>query len=241
MRTQVLVTAGIFVGYWALQMFVPVPGHVPGQFKEGALLSDWIYWHTIGLLPKPWASPWHGGDVITLTTHGATAMLGVFATYIITGKWRSPLTRDIPPASREAPGVLDTTKLLWLVGLGLGCLLVGWLWSFHLPIVKNRWTSTFVLWGGGTVTLLKDVYDAEAPLISGHGMMSETSLVLAINRPWVDLDRVSRIKESPLSHQLKDQSTERLDAIRTANAGYGNKLLDLAADRLAKLAKEKLA
>ena len=80
MRTQVLVTAGIFVGYWALQMFVPVPGHVPGQFKEGALLSDWIYWHTIGLLPKPWASPWHGGDVITLTTHGATAMLGVCRT-----------------------------------------------------------------------------------------------------------------------------------------------------------------
>ena len=71
-------------------------------------------------------------------------------------------------------------------------------------------------------------------------MMSETSLVMAINRHWVDLARVSRIKGSPLSHQLKDQSIERLDAIRTANAGYGNKLLDLAADRLAKLAREKL-
>ena len=35
-RAQVLVTAGILLVYWALQMFVPVPGHVPGPFKEGA-------------------------------------------------------------------------------------------------------------------------------------------------------------------------------------------------------------
>ena len=96
-------------------------------------------------------------------------------------------------------------------------------------------------WGGGTVRILKDVYDTEAPAIAGHGMMSETSLVMAINRHWVDLGRVSRIKESPISHQLKDQPEEHLAAIRTANAAYGNQLLDLAAERLAGLAKERLS
>ena len=35
-------------------MFVPVPGHEPGEFKLGAIFSDWFYDHTVGLLGKPW-------------------------------------------------------------------------------------------------------------------------------------------------------------------------------------------
>jgi predicted acyltransferase len=41
-----------------------------------------------------------------------------------------------------------------LIVLGAGCLLLGWLGSFHLPIVKTRWTSTYVLWCGGLSYLL---------------------------------------------------------------------------------------
>jgi len=96
-------------------------------------------------------------------------------------------------------------------------------------------------WGGGTVRILKDVYDAQPPTVAGHGTMSETSLVMAINPNWVDLSRVPYIKDSPISHQLKDLPAEHLANIRTANAEYGNKLLDLAADRLVKLANERLA
>ncbi len=96
-------------------------------------------------------------------------------------------------------------------------------------------------WGGGTVSLLKDELEKmgkEQPLVGGHGMMWETSIVMAIHEHWVDLSRVDRIKDSPLSHQLKGQSGERIEAIKKANAAFGNRFLNLAADRLAKMAAD---
>ncbi|MBM3858021.1 MAG: DUF5009 domain-containing protein [Verrucomicrobia bacterium] len=140
LRTQIIVTAAILVGYWAAQMFVPVPGHVAGQFKEGCIFSDWVYDYSIALLGKPWSSHWGRGWPVTLWTHGATAMLGVFAAYVI----------QSPQATCD--------RLLRLVVLGAGCLLAGWLWSFHLPIVKVRWSSSYVLWCAGWSYLLVAVF-----------------------------------------------------------------------------------
>jgi creatinine amidohydrolase/Fe(II)-dependent formamide hydrolase-like protein len=96
-------------------------------------------------------------------------------------------------------------------------------------------------WGGGTVSLLKDVLakmDKEQPLVGGHGMMWETSIVMALHEHWVDLSRVGRIKDSPLSHQLKGQPPNKIEAIKTANAAFGNRFLDLAAQRLTRLAAD---
>ena len=136
LRTQIVATGAILVGYWVLQMGVPVPGHVAGEFKAGAILSDWLYDHSVGLLGKPWSSQYGRGFLLSLWPHGATAMLGVFATQILRGA--------------AAPG----KKLRWLVLLGAACLAAGWWWSLHFPIVKNRWTSTYVLWAGGWSFLL---------------------------------------------------------------------------------------
>jgi predicted acyltransferase len=136
LRTQITAVAGILIAYWVLQMFVPVPGREPGQFKIGAIFSDWFYDHTVGLLGKPWKSRYGRGFPITLWNHGATAMLGVFGARILKQSWEA------------------TRKLKWFLGLGLSCLLLGWLWSLHLPIVKNRWTSSYVLWCGGLSYLL---------------------------------------------------------------------------------------
>ena len=98
-------------------------------------------------------------------------------------------------------------------------------------------------WGGGTVSLLRDELDKldrEQPLLGGHGMMWETSIVMALHEHWVDLSRVNRIKDSPLSHQFKDQSAERIEAAKTANAALGNRFLNLAAERLNQLAADLL-
>jgi predicted acyltransferase len=131
LRTQIFATAGILVGYWALQMFAPVPGHEPGVFKAGGIFSDWVYDHTVGLLGKPWKSQYGRGFPFTLWTHGATAMLGVFGARILQSSCD------------------NRRKLKWFLLAGACCLLIGWLWSLHLPIVKRRWTSTYVLWCGG--------------------------------------------------------------------------------------------
>jgi len=99
-------------------------------------------------------------------------------------------------------------------------------------------------WGGGTVSILSDHMRDEAkthPLGSGHGMMWETSLVMALRSDWVDLPRARRIRENKLPSQLKKQPQERLDYIAThANAELGNRALNLAAERAAKLARDML-
>lgn len=98
-------------------------------------------------------------------------------------------------------------------------------------------------WGGGTVTILHDFLQEEQKknsLILGHGTMWETSLVMAVRTDWVDLERVKRIKQGPLPSQLKDLPQPKLDAIAAANPELGNRLLDLAAQRLADLARKML-
>jgi len=141
-RGQLIATAAFLVGYWALQMFVPVPGHEWGVFKAGGIFGDWLYDHSIGLLGAPRKSPYgRGFPFLPMWAHAATTMLGVFAAYLISGQqisWR----------------MTDSQKLRWLIGIGIGLPVLAWVWSFHLPIVKNRWTSTFALWCGGWSYLL---------------------------------------------------------------------------------------
>lgn len=98
-------------------------------------------------------------------------------------------------------------------------------------------------WGGGTVSILRDHLKEQAkedPLGTGHGMKWETSIVMALHPEWVDLPRAKRIKDHALPSQLKKQSQERMDHIATANAELGNRVLNLAAERAAKLAQDML-
>ena len=141
-RTQVLATLGILLGYWALQMGVPVPGRQPGEFVAGGIFSDWLYDRTIGQLGPPWASRYGRGALVSVWTAGTTAMLGVFAGRVLM-QVRS---------GREA--------VRWLLIGGVALVLLGWAWSFALPIVKARWTSSYVLWCGGWSWILLGIFHA---------------------------------------------------------------------------------
>ena len=130
---QVLATAGLLVGYWALQTFMPVPGHGPGVYEPGALFGDWLN----NQIFRGWDAPrWQFGWILGILTHASTAMLGVFAGQLL----------------RSKQG--NAWKVIALVGLGIACLVAGWFWSYSFPCVKNRWTSTYALWAGGWSYLL---------------------------------------------------------------------------------------
>lgn len=88
-------------------------------------------------------------------------------------------------------------------------------------------------WGGGLVRILKDELkrmDEEHPLWGGHGTMWETSMLRALNEQWVDFSRVDHIQESAISHQLKDLSPEKIQAIKLANVEFGNRYLTAKID-----------
>jgi predicted acyltransferase len=142
LRTQAGITAAVLLGYWAVQMGIPVPGQGAGEFVPGGIFSDWFYDQTIGRLDAPWKSQYGRGWPVTMWTTGTTAMLGVFAWQVL----------------RRAATVRRAVS--WLMLGGAILLLAGWLWSFHLPMVKNRWSSSYVLWCGGWSWLLLGVFHA---------------------------------------------------------------------------------
>ena len=99
-------------------------------------------------------------------------------------------------------------------------------------------------WGGGMCSIMPDIMNDTAkkyPLCTGHGMMLETSLMMATHPDLVDLPRAKRIKTHPLDSQLKNEPQERIDRIAAANAECGNMQLNTAARRAAKLAAALLA
>jgi hypothetical protein len=50
--------------------------------------------------------------------------------------------------------VTPTQKSLWLIGAGAAMVAAGYLWSVQFPIVKEIWTSSFVLVAGGYSAIL---------------------------------------------------------------------------------------
>jgi predicted acyltransferase len=149
---QVVATLAMLIGYWALLAFVPGPGHEIGKFREGCNLGDWI---TESLVGK-----WRGmqiGWILGILGHASTAMLGVFAGQLL--------------RSSQHP----ERKLAWMTALGVSCIALGvfwsgwvaqwfpgvWLfgsnwsdWPVWFPIIKVRWTSSYVLYAGGWSYLL---------------------------------------------------------------------------------------
>ncbi|HXH51687.1 MAG TPA: DUF5009 domain-containing protein, partial [Terriglobia bacterium] len=134
-RGQIAFFGGILVVYWLVMMLVPVPGAGSGVLTPDGNLASFIDRH---LLPRPYCCFAQGDNEGILSTIPAiaTTLLGVLA-----GQWLR--TKHTP-----------NRKTLGLVVAGLASLLVGFLWSFNFPIIKNLWTSTFVLVAGGWSLLL---------------------------------------------------------------------------------------
>jgi predicted acyltransferase len=135
MRGQVVATALILLGYWALMAWVPVPGFGRGNFTMQGNLAAYIDQR---FLPHPFCCYDYGENegIISNIPAIASCMLGALA-----GHW----LRTAYSQKR---------KLLGLVVAGVASLGVGLLWSLTFPIVKNIWSSSFVLFAGGWSLLL---------------------------------------------------------------------------------------
>lgn len=132
LRWQIMMTAAMLIVFWALETFVPGPGHIVGVYKPGANFGDWLNDLILGRYQGIWRFGW----ILQIMTNGSNAMLGVFAGLLL---------RSQKSAKQ---------KFLWLIWLGIGCLVAGLVWSIWFPIIKNRWDSSFVLFAGGWSYLL---------------------------------------------------------------------------------------
>jgi predicted acyltransferase len=134
-RGQAVATGLILLGYWAIMALVPVPGFGRGNFTMQGNLAAYLDQR---FLPHPFCCYEYGDNegIISNIPAIASCMLGVLA-----GHWlRAAYSQK--------------RKLLGLVVAGVASLGAGLVWSLAFPIVKNLWSSSFVLFAGGWSLLL---------------------------------------------------------------------------------------
>jgi predicted acyltransferase len=128
-RTQIVVTIGLLVGYWAIMKYVPVPGHGVGDLSREHNLAAYVDRLLLpGHLYKKDYDP--EGLLSTLPALAST-LIGV-----LTGRWLGTMRT---PAEKTC-GVFAAGFVLFAIG---------WGWDASFPINKALWTSSFVLYSAG--------------------------------------------------------------------------------------------
>jgi len=155
---QLVLTAILLATFWAVMLCVPFGGNPAGLMDEKVNLALYIDQIILGRFCDPkttyaWILPGLG--------NGATVLLGAMAGHLLRSTWSAGM------------------KFLWLLLVGLLCLLLGWAmaggpvemlsrtslqetagawlkrWSdIRFPIIKHLWTSSMVLWAAGWSYLL---------------------------------------------------------------------------------------
>lgn len=160
-NTKIVAIVVLLVGYWVLMRFVPVPG--AGVPTRNIPLLDpnqnWVAWLDRKLLP---GRLYEGvrdpeGLLSTIPAIGTT-LLGVLA-----GIWlRARKSKKQITAGLVIAGVI-------LIGLGQ-------LWNLSFPINKKLWTSSYVLFSGGTAVLLLGVL---------YWLIDVRQWRTALKQPWI--------------------------------------------------------
>ena len=128
----------ILIAYWALMMFVPVPGVGYANLEKETNLGAWLD-RTILTEAHLWksAKTWDPEGILSTLPAIATGLFGVLVGVYLKRK-------DV------APG----TKISWLFTVGLLSVSAGLLWDLEFPINKALWTSSYVLYAGGLATMV---------------------------------------------------------------------------------------
>lgn len=127
-----VVCAAMLLGYWAMLMLLPLPGHEAGLLEPRANLALHVDELILGRFRDGTTYTW----ILSSMGFAGTVLLGVFAGDIL----RTPWT--------------NRKKLRALVLAGVGCLALGAVWGQFFPIIKHIWTSSMVLWAAGWSYLL---------------------------------------------------------------------------------------
>jgi len=138
-RMQVVITVVILLGYWAVTALVPVPGYGAGVYSAEGCLAGYI---DRLIIPGRLCCYKYGDNEGLLSTIPAVGSVLVGA---LAGHW----------LRSENSGVHKSVVLMAAGGL---CLIAGSGWGQVFPIVKNIWTSSYVLVAGGWSLLLLAVF-----------------------------------------------------------------------------------
>jgi predicted acyltransferase len=145
LRGMIIACVALLTGYWALLSFVPVPGagddFLATRFAAG---TNWANYIDSRFLPgvKIYGNgTWDPEGLLSTLPAIATCLLGVFAALLL-----------------KNPNVSERGKVGWLLGGGLLGVVLGYAWGLQFPIIKNIWTSSYVVLAGGYSCLLLGLF-----------------------------------------------------------------------------------
>jgi len=135
-RVQLVATALLMLLFWAGMEWISVPGAGAGMYEPLQNLPLYVDQIILGRFRDGTTYTW----IYSSLNFGATAMLGVFAGYIL------------------RTGASEMKKTLLLFGTGIVLVAAGLLWSLIHPLIKHIWTGSFVLFSGGLCFLLLGLF-----------------------------------------------------------------------------------
>jgi predicted acyltransferase len=158
-RQMIIVVTTLLLGYWIILTCLPVPGTngtLGAQLldrPEGTMAAWWdrylLDWTRFGLGNHTWVNSktWDPEGFFSTIPAIGTGLLGIIA-----GRWFGDTKRPL------------LERLSGLFAAGALGMMVGLMWNWVLPINKNLWTSSYVIFTAGmacvvlaTITWIVDV------------------------------------------------------------------------------------
>ena len=131
---QLVVMISLLVVYYILMTFVSVPGIGPGVLEPGKNLAAYI--DSLLIPGSMWEGTWDPEGILSTLPAIASGIGGMLAGYILTTK------KTIE------------NKVIIMYFVGVICLLDSFVWEWIMPINKNLWTSTYVMYTTGWAFLI---------------------------------------------------------------------------------------
>jgi predicted acyltransferase len=136
LRSQIVLFAGLVLGYWALLTFVPFGGHPAGTLEKSANLPRFVDEWVMGSHRRDHLFTW----IVPSLGYSATVLLGTMGGQLLRGR--------LPPGR----------KIALMAAIGSCLLAAGWVWSYWLPLNRFLWTSSMILWTGGWSFLVLAIF-----------------------------------------------------------------------------------
>lgn len=132
-RQWVKISIGLLVGYWLFVLLVPAPGLPAGHLERGQNIINWFDQFMPGML---WRGDWDPEGLLSTFPAIVSGVFGMLMARIII----------------QAKSLNDTVMYLFL--LGFGAFALGCIWSLGFPMIKQIWSSSFVLVTSGIGSMI---------------------------------------------------------------------------------------
>jgi predicted acyltransferase len=188
-RGQLLTLILLLVGYWAILAYIGAPDSHSGDYSKETNLAGYIDRHYLpGKIVKAYYGFGDNEGILSTIPSVGTALLGALAGQLLRGSMASLL------------------KVLFLTVAGGLSLKIGFYWGEYFPIIKNLWTSSFVLVAGGWSLLLLALFYLVIDVIKLRRwafffvVIGSNAITIYVGQHIIDFEKMAKVLMGGVAH-----------------------------------------